>query len=145
MVSDPLTSYQHEGISSESDIYLQGFQKFPTGFISACTLAITHLTSKMKPYLFRKVQKPSSKHRGAQIRPKWICTTVADLRGGGRQGRAPPPLGQNFFIFHAVFGKNSANSRLAPPLRVGEILDPPLHQVPFFHEQDFRVFSTTLQ
>ena len=39
---------------------------------------------------------------------------VADLRGG-REGRAPPPSGPKFLHFHAVFGKNWPNNRLAPP------------------------------
>ena len=37
---------------------------------------------------------------------------VADLRGG-RKGRAPP--GPKCLHFHAVFGKNWPNNRLAPP------------------------------
>ena len=39
---------------------------------------------------------------------------MADLRGG-RRGRAPP-FGPKFLHFHAVFGKNWPNNRLAPPL-----------------------------
>ena len=42
---------------------------------------------------------------------------VAILNGGsrGRKGRGPP--GPKFLHFHAVFGQNWSNSRLAPPLR----------------------------
>ena len=47
----------------------------------------------------------------------------------GRKGRAPP--GPKFLHFHAVFGKNWSNSKLALPSGVGvpiwEILDPPLN------------------
>ena len=59
--------------------------------------------------------------------------TVADLRGGARDAR--PPSRPNCFHFHAVFGKNWANSMLAPPPLWGwrtpfwEILDPPLTNV----------------
>ena len=54
---------------------------------------------------------------------------VADLRG--RRGRAPPPWRPKFLHFHAVFGENWQNHRLAPPPGswrplLGEILDPPL-------------------
>ena len=50
---------------------------------------------------------------------------------GERKGRAPLPPRPNFFHFHAVFGKNWANSMLAPPplgwrTPLWEILDPPL-------------------
>ena len=40
---------------------------------------------------------------------------VADLRGGARDARPPGP---KFLHFHAVFGKNWPNNRLAPPLGV---------------------------
>ena len=35
--------------------------------------------------------------------------------GGGRQGRAPPPLRPNFFNFMQFLGKIGKNNRLAPP------------------------------
>ena len=50
-----------------------------------------------------------------------VRNAVADLRGG-RKGRASPSE-PNFFHFHAVFGKNWANSMLAPSPGVGA---PPL-------------------
>ena len=37
---------------------------------------------------------------------------MADLRGGARDARPPGP---KFLHFHAVFGKNLPNNRLAPP------------------------------
>ena len=37
---------------------------------------------------------------------------MADLRGGARNARPP---GSKFLHFHAVFGKNWPNNRLAPP------------------------------
>ena len=55
----------------------------------------------------------------------------------GGTGGVPPPSGQKFLRFHAVFGKNWSNSILAPPLGlappVWEILDPPLQRVSFHH------------
>ena len=42
-----------------------------------------------------------------------IYIPVADLRGGTRDARPPP--GPKFLHFHAVFGKNWPNNRLAPP------------------------------
>ena len=41
-----------------------------------------------------------------------LWKTVADLRGGARPLR--PPSGPKFLYFHAVFGKNWPNNRLAP-------------------------------
>ena len=46
---------------------------------------------------------------------------VADLRGA--QGTRAPPSGPKFLHFHAVFGENWPNNRLAPPL---ELAPPPL-------------------
>ena len=45
--------------------------------------------------------------------PKLMTSPVADLRGGVRDAR--PPSGPKFLHFHAVFGKNWPNNRLAPP------------------------------
>ena len=45
---------------------------------------------------------------------KYVSKPVADLRGGARDAR--PPSGPKFLHFHAVFGKNWPNNRLAPPL-----------------------------
>ena len=56
-------------------------------------------------------------------------TPLADLRGGGRQGRAPPPpWGSKFFHFHAVFSKYLKNNSTFGSWRtpLGKILDPPL-------------------
>ena len=43
-----------------------------------------------------------------------LYTTVADLRGGGRPRRSPPPHGPKCSQFHAVFWKFWQNHRLAP-------------------------------
>ena len=43
-----------------------------------------------------------------------VLIAVADLRGGARGTRAPPS-GPKFLHFHAVFGKNWPNNRLAAP------------------------------
>ena len=52
--------------------------------------------------------------------------------GRGREGRVSSP-GPKFIHFHAIFGKNWLNNRLAPPCVVGapfwEILDPPLQSL----------------
>ena len=42
----------------------------------------------------------------------FFSRAVADLRGGARDARPP---GLKFLHFHAVFGKNWPNNRLAPP------------------------------
>ena len=46
---------------------------------------------------------------------KCTCNSVADLREG-RQGRSPPPLGQNFFIFMQFSGKIRQIVGWRPPL-----------------------------
>ena len=50
----------------------------------------------------------------------WQTDHLTSISGGskGGEGRAPPPAGPNFFHFHAVFGKNWPNNRLAPPFGV---------------------------
>ena len=45
----------------------------------------------------------------------WLIVALADLRGGGHQGRAPSPLSPNFFNFMQFWGKIGKNNRLAPP------------------------------
>ena len=63
-----------------------------------------------------------------------VCRyAVADLRGGGREGRTPPPSASKFFQFHAVFGRIWQNCVFTPPPLegsrpppLGEILDPSL-------------------
>ena len=44
-------------------------------------------------------------------------TVTSKIIGGSRGGArdAPPPPGPKFLYFHAVFGKNWPNNRLAPP------------------------------
>ena len=58
-------------------------------------------------------------------------TLVIGGSSGGAQGRAPPPLGQIFFIFMQFLGKIGQIVCWRPPLwgwrpPVWEILDPPL-------------------
>ena len=60
---------------------------------------------------------------------------VTHMPSGGSKGGARdvcPPSGPKFLHFHAVFGKNWPNNRLAPPLWAWrplfwEIMDPPLY------------------
>ena len=64
-------------------------------------------------------------HKKANFVQK-ITVPLADL--GGVKG-THAPSGPNFLHFHAVFGENWPNNRLAPPpgfAPPGEILDPPL-------------------
>ena len=68
-----------------------------------------------------------------------VITTVADLRG--REGRTPPPLARNFFIF-------MPNNRLVPPVwgwrpLLWEIMDPPLlrRHLAMLLPQEFHYFS----
>ena len=61
-------------------------------------------------------------------------TAVADLRGGGRRGRTPPPGGQNFFIFMQFSAKIYKIIGWRPPPGswrplLGEILDPALNRM----------------
>ena len=46
------------------------------------------------------------------IRPTFVFIGGSQ---GGRQGRAPPPLGPNFFNFMQFLGKIGKNNRLVPP------------------------------
>ena len=60
------------------------------------------------------------------------CLTLTSGGSKGGEGRTPPPSGPKFLHFHAFFGKNWPNNRLAPPPLLAwrpllwEILDPPL-------------------
>ena len=61
-------------------------------------------------------------------------TSLADLRGGGRPARAPPPYGSRFFRFDMQNFRNVAASGVhGPPYEVHaplrEILDPPLYLI----------------
>ena len=77
---------------------------------------------------------------------------MADLRGGVRDARPPPPWASKFFQFHAVFGRIWQNCVFTPLLEgsrphLGEILDPSLpplgivermqrkQSMNFFHEE----------
>ena len=45
----------------------------------------------------------------------YCCSHGIGGSKGGRQGRAPPPLGPNFFNFMQFLGKFGKNNRLVPP------------------------------
>ena len=71
-----------------------------------------------------------SVHKGWGSSKAYRPTDTSGGSKGGREERAPPP-GLKFLHFHAVFGKNWPNNRLAPPPwawrpLLWEILDPPL-------------------
>ena len=52
-------------------------------------------------------------HKWAKGTP---TTGISGGSKGGREGRVPPPTsGPKFLHFHAVFGKDWPNNRLAPP------------------------------
>ena len=61
---------------------------------------------------------------------------------GGRDGRTPPPPPPpgrpKFFQFHAVFGRIWQNHAPLEDSRphLGEILDPPLQCILFFHNEE---------
>ena len=70
--------------------------------------------------------------------PKLETLSVADLRGGLRDARPPPPLGVQILSISCSFGRIRQNCVFTPPLggftppSLGEILDPSLLVLTYF-------------